>query len=652
MMMSQFVDQSGTAIALGKKLGTGGEGAVFEILSNRDLVAKIYHKHAPPEKAAKLTFMASMSKPEIFKFAAWPKSTLHRQLNGPTVGIIIPRINAKEIHDLYGPSHRAINFPAADWRFLVRTALNTAAAFDTLHQNNIVIGDVNQGNVFVTNQATVNLIDCDSFQIQAQGRLFKCIVGVAEFTPPELQSVRFTNVVRTANHDNFGLAVMVFHLLFMGRHPYAGRYSGPGDMPIERAIEQYRFAYSSSNPHSKMLPPPSCLNLSEASDGVAQLFERAFCHGSANPNARPSAQEWGNVLIKLESQLRKCEQDSGHYYISNQQCPWCRLVIESGKNFFISVSLKTAFIRSDTFNIVQIWVTIKSVRRPGYVPVKRISPDTMRPKPLVEEDDPNRLPRQLTGWIAAVAGALSTFALKWSFIAAFTAPMSFVFTIWWCLYWFNKPANRERKSRKTILVKYLSQLREEQRNFQSLSKRYIQGFDSQTATLLQMKTDYEGLKSQRDCEFQELQRTARDRQLDEYLQKCFICNARISGIGPVRITTLESYGIETADDITEYQVSQVPGFGPVLTSDLLAWRTVKERQFNFDARRGVPDSARQKVELKYVQKRQQIQLTLSKGPGELRKIYTAAKSELSRLDQQVAKTETAVAQAKCDMSVF
>ena len=38
-------------------------------------------------------------------------------------------------------------------------------------------------------------------------------------------------------HDRFGLALVVFHLLFMGRHPFAGRYQHADDMPIEQAIE-------------------------------------------------------------------------------------------------------------------------------------------------------------------------------------------------------------------------------------------------------------------------------------------------------------------------------------------------------------------------------------------------------------------------------
>jgi DNA-binding helix-hairpin-helix protein with protein kinase domain len=33
------------------------------------------------------------------------------------------------MHKVYGPTHRKEVFPHADWRFLVRTAKNLAAAF-------------------------------------------------------------------------------------------------------------------------------------------------------------------------------------------------------------------------------------------------------------------------------------------------------------------------------------------------------------------------------------------------------------------------------------------------------------------------------------------------------------------------------------------
>ena len=74
--------------------------------------------------------------------------------------------------------------------------------------------------------ALVVLIDCDSFQVNTNGRCYPCEVGVPLYTPPELQKKSFRELIRTRNHDRFGLAILIFQLLFVGRHPYAGRYLG------------------------------------------------------------------------------------------------------------------------------------------------------------------------------------------------------------------------------------------------------------------------------------------------------------------------------------------------------------------------------------------------------------------------------------------
>ena len=49
------------------------------------------------------------------------------------------------------------------------------------------MGDVNQNSFMVGRDSKVVLIDSDSFQINANGTLHLCEVGVSHFTPPELQ---------------------------------------------------------------------------------------------------------------------------------------------------------------------------------------------------------------------------------------------------------------------------------------------------------------------------------------------------------------------------------------------------------------------------------------------------------------------------------
>lgn len=179
--------------------------------------------------------MVDAACPELLRVAAWPKDLVLDR--GQVAGFVMPRIGARsDVHELYSPKSRASAFPEADFRFLVHVAANIARAFATVHARGHVIGDVNHGHLLVGGDGRVLLIDADSFQVAVGGIVHTCDVGVPLFTAPEFAGSDFRGLRREPNHDLFGLAVLLFHMLFMGRHPYAGVWSGAGDMPIERAI--------------------------------------------------------------------------------------------------------------------------------------------------------------------------------------------------------------------------------------------------------------------------------------------------------------------------------------------------------------------------------------------------------------------------------
>ena len=286
-----ITDSSGRPIALGGEIGRGGEGAVYArggpARGGGEALPRAAERR---RKAAKLAAMAALGSERLLRLTAWPVGTLHREAGGPVAGLLMPRIEGHQaIHTLYSPKSRLTAFPQAGWPFLVHAAANAARAFAAIHEHGHVIGDVNHGNLVVSPQATVKLIDCDSFQIAAGDQLFRCEVGVATHTPPELQGKSFREVTRTTNHDAFGLAVIVFQLLFMGRHPFSGAYSGPGEMPLERSISEFRFAYSKHAADYQMRPPPATPALATVSPEVAALFERAFGDAGADGGATVAA---------------------------------------------------------------------------------------------------------------------------------------------------------------------------------------------------------------------------------------------------------------------------------------------------------------------------------------------------------------------------
>ena len=69
----------------------------------------------------------------------------------------------------------------------------------------------------------------------------------------------------------------------------------------------------------------------------------------------------------------------------------------------------------------------------------------------------------------------------------------------------------------------------------------------------------------------------REQHRDSFLRSYLIVDANIPGIGPGRTSTLGSYGVESAADISHKNLYGISGIGPVLVSALLSW---KQRTLN------------------------------------------------------------------------
>ena len=363
--MRAFCDLQGRELGLGRCVGQGGEGAVYAVTGAGSQVAKVYARRPDALTARKLAAMVQLGTEELSRAAAWPCDLLLDPRTGDTAGFLMPRIEGhREIHRLYGPTDRKTAFPDASWAFLVRAARNVAAAFDAVHCHGHVIGDVNQANIVVSRKATVRLIDCDSFQITHLGRSYPCRVGVPLFTPPELHGRRLEEVERTPHHDGFGLAVVIFQLLFMGRHPFAGRHP-QRTITAEAAIAEGIFAFGPEAAARGWQPPPFSLRLEDLSPPLARLFRRAFSVEAAAGWPRPAAAEWVAALDTLEASLLTCGEDPRHVHAPADGCPWCRIEQEGGPSFYFLPQGAA----SDAFDLAATWRAIEAVRSPGRTPL-------------------------------------------------------------------------------------------------------------------------------------------------------------------------------------------------------------------------------------------------------------------------------------------
>jgi DNA-binding helix-hairpin-helix protein with protein kinase domain len=645
------LDSRGAPVPLGPELGRGGEGSVFGVANRPLLVAKLYHRPVDAEHAAKIAAMAALQTDRLLRLAAWPVETLFERPGGPVVGLLMPRVTGfKPIHNLYSPKARRAEFSTAGWPFLIHAATNVARAFAVVHEHGHVVGDVNHGNIVVSGQATVRLIDCDSFQVTAAGRTYLCNVGVSTHQPPEMQArSSYRGVTRTSNHDNFGLAVLIFQTLLMGRHPFAGAYQGAGDMPIERAIQENRFAYGSAAGARQMQPPPGSPPLDVVSQPVVSLFERAFSPAGWRDGGRPGAREWLVGLEHLAEQLKRCSRSPGHSYLESlPACPWCEIEGRTGILLF-AASAADPPIRPRGIDITAIWAEIDAVASSGAAP-RLPSLQTLRIRPSPRATRQGRVRRVRQGLAAAVT-VLG--GLGWSLgspvggapaFLDFVAPAA---TAWAVLYRGSEAARSAGQQRRDLVGKRWRTLAACWK-----SEAGDQAFRAKRRDLERARDEYLALPTRRQQSLQQIQTDPRYRQLQRFLDRYPVSAARIAGVGPGREATLRSYGIETAADVTPEALAAVPGFGPALTSQLIAWHQQLSRSFVYDPTRGVDPRDVADLENDLRARKHRLEQSLQNGAAELRQLAQEALTRRQSLRTEIERALTEVVRAEADLAVL
>lgn len=644
--MTTLISSDGSRITLGAALGRGGEGSVFAVAGTTSTVAKIYHTPASREKEAKLSAMVAGCDDEIKAIAAWPITTLRSSSQSAVVGFTMPSVvGFQPVHMIYSPAHRKQEYPAADWSFLVHVARNIAAAFSVIHEHGHFVGDVNQANVVVGKDGTVRLIDCDSFQVAAASKEFLCEVGVPHFTPPELQGLQsFRGVRHTQNHDNFGLAMICFHLLFMGRHPYAGVHSRGLDESLEESIAAHRFAYGRDAARYGVARPPNSVGLEIVPNEIAEKFELAFSDRSTQDDRRPSALEWGAALDRLKSSLRTCQSDGSHrFYAGLDACPWCGIQQRAGVTFFVR-AITTSHGRLD----LQIaWRRIEAVQMPVVVEFPDQSRIQVAARPLPPDVVAARTSAVVRKMFAVVIAVASLAVPPAVLVAWIVAAILF--------FW---PTDDETtKKEREVVDERRRALAEAEGEWHRIKSRwYEEGgnirFVRKLGELREARNSLQELDTDLVAERRRLMSQIRERQLQRFLETFYVDAANIPDIGSKRKAVLASFGIETAADINGSAVRRIAGFGEKRTGKLLAWRRSCESRFTFVPSKGIDPRDMADLDSKFDLKRRQLESSLETGPGALRTVAASIVAAQFRLRSEVSAAAQRLAQAKADMSLL
>lgn len=638
----QFCDQQGRPLQVGRLLGKGGEGAVYELAGDPTRVAKVYLR---PQRfnSEKLAAMVAMSNASLTKISAWPERTLHRVLGEAAIGFVMPRAPGQVLEELLGPGSRKISFPDATYAFVVRTAVNLARAFAAAHAAGAVIGDVKEINQFVNKDAIVTLVDTDGFQVRdpCSGQLYRTTAITPTHQPPELQGVtNFNALVRTPNHDAFGLAVLIFQLLFMGRHPFAGIPVVRVDLEIPDAIKQQQFAWAPTLPTRLLQQPPDTLPLTMVGP-LSQLFVRAFL--PAAQATRPSAAEWATQLAQYERQLKKCAANPMHAFIGTTSCPLCQVETQVGTLLFLgSLAAPGAIV---TFDLAAAWARIIAVLSPGPAPAVPAAPARV-PAPEARAVGRGRRRQRIIAAVVIMAGIIGAIAAFESYgngaywIGAIAALVAWILAA--------------QGTEKTAA--YAKARDAATSNMRAIDSRWETeagdaGFQKKIRALQDSKDELQRLDEERRQRRARLEKTVRERQLDRYLQTQRIIRGLVANIGPTKITALRSFNIETAFDVTDANLARIPrghGIGDKAKADLSSWRLSLVTGFRFDPSKGVDPRDIAAIHRDIAARRAQHEQLLRLGPTALRQIADTVKAKRQELLPKIYAAMSDLAQAEVD----
>lgn len=583
-MADTYRTSTGRVVHLGAILGRGGEGIVKAVQGDPGLAAKIYHTKIAGERRDKVLAMVDAGWHGSAGFVAYPIEALYDTRSGNFAGFTMRKVGGhKAVHQLYSPTGRKTAFPTATYPLLIRAVSNVARAMASVHATGCVVGDVNHSGVLVAPDATVILIDSDSFQVKYRGHQYPCKVGVAEFTPPELQGQRLDQVVRTANHDAFGLAVLVFYTLFMGRHPFAGRFKGSGDMPMDLAIREFRFAYSARSAATEMDPPPHVPTLKDMPLAISDALERAFGPSGVMPASRPTAEDWVQMLDGAEAELSRCGQNSAHHYFrTGPDCPWCRMEkAYPGFSAFVPTMPPTLGTAGGTVNLGQLIAAMRGIRDPGVAPdLSSLMPQNL-PLPASQSVRDARQAR-MARWLFGGAGACLGLALLVG-VGGGATFFGWVALIGGATFALSAPPAvsnlQSSEQRARTAWKDL-----EERFRRTAGNENFVRVRRDGEALIQLLQTLPGEEARR---LAELDAKRRDNQMRRHLERFAIDRVKIKGIGNARKLTLKSFGIESAADVVLHRIEGIHGFGPAIAQALLGWRRTVEAKFVFDPRQPI-----------------------------------------------------------------
>lgn len=334
-----LVDAAGTCIALGERIGGGGEGDVHALPGQPNRCVKILHPERRLHKHAKVRAMiaappqGALEDVDGSPVLTWPRVAVYASQpnrDDTFVGYVMTRIRPTDFvpfHQVTATARRAaLGGQPLTFDRMVLLGLRLAHVVRTLHRFGYAVGDLNDRNVLVSRRLTPLLMDTDSFEVPNGRGHYPSTVGDALYWPPDLLDTDLRNYTGSrVPGDRYALGVLLFQLFMGGLRPYQARGSRVAHLPtVEAKARAGLYPWAKPKP-GELEPPANSPPYHALPKPLRDAFERCFVAGHHKPRARPTADDWCNVLAQLrDTGFVTCSREARHVYLRSQaHCPWC-----------------------------------------------------------------------------------------------------------------------------------------------------------------------------------------------------------------------------------------------------------------------------------------------------------------------------------------
>lgn len=273
-------------------LAEGGEGMIYEY---KGKAVKCYKSHvdlAKKQRKIKL-LMSKILPPEV---VCPIEEVLDKKKQ--FVGYVMEKVQGEEFRMLSNKKFVKANH--VNTKEVLQMLVRMKEVIDTLHDQGIYVGDLNDQNILFDQNDQIYLIDCDSWNIGQE----RCQVAMDLFRDPLLVGDHFNEQT-----DLYAFCVLAFKALTR-LHPFGGTMT-----PDLHILERMAQGISVIDRPSVRIPrtAKSWRNLSPK---LLRALKAVFEDG---------VRSIGDEFSELSSNLKYCQTDQEYYYGKYTVCPLCNL---------------------------------------------------------------------------------------------------------------------------------------------------------------------------------------------------------------------------------------------------------------------------------------------------------------------------------------